>query len=194
MNFRLTLVLVVTLAVILGVIFLRPKTAPPVAPQPPIVYTIDEQTLNFIEVRAEGKRESFWKDRDGRWHIGSVTGIVVDPQRWGGIPFLLSGPRSKRVITESASAADLQAYGLNNPPLRVTMGFASGDQFEVQLGAKTPDQGSHYAQNKGFTTVYLIDETWGGVVSRLATEVPIPPTPTATLPPLEGPALPTQRP
>ncbi|MSQ34042.1 MAG: DUF4340 domain-containing protein [Dehalococcoidia bacterium] len=191
MNFRLTLVLVVTLAVILGVIFLRPKTAPPAAPQPPIVYTIDEQALNFIEVRAEGKRESYWKDKDGRWHIGSLTGIGVDARRWGGIPFLLSGPRSKRVITESPSQADLQAYGLNNPLLRVTMGFVSGDRFEVQLGAKTPDQGSNYALNKGFTTVYLIDETWGGVLSRLATDVPIPPPPTATLPPLLGP---TQRP
>ena len=187
MNFRLTLVLVVALGVVLGIIFLRPKATAPAAPQPPIIYTIDEQAMNFIEVRSEGKRASFWKDKEGKWHIGSLTGIGVDPQRWGGIPFLLSGPRSKRVIAESPSAADVQAYGLDNPPLQVTMGFATGDRFEVHMGSKMPDQGSYYAQNKGFTTVYLIDQSWGSVVGRLATEVPIPPTPTPTLPPLETP-------
>ncbi|MBI4295034.1 MAG: DUF4340 domain-containing protein [Chloroflexi bacterium] len=175
------------LGVVLGLLFLRPKTAPPATPQPPIIYTVDEQAMNYIEVQLEGKRESFSKDKEGRWHIGSLTGMAVDPQRWGGIPFLLSGPRSKRVITDSASAADLQAYRLDTPPLVVIMGFETGDRFEVRLGAKTPDQGSYYAQNKGFTTVYLIDESWGGVVSRLAAQVPIPPTPTPTLPPLETP-------
>ena len=187
MNFRLTMVLVVALGVVLGIVFLRPKPPASSTPQPPIIYTVDEQSMNYIEVQVEGKRESFWKAADGTWHIGSVTGIQVDPRRWGGIPFLLSGPRSKRVIAESPTAADLSAYQLDNAPLKVLMGFSGGERFEVRLGAKTPDQGSYYAQNAGFSTVYLIDESWGSVVRRLAIEVPIPPTPTPTLPPLETP-------
>lgn len=187
MNFRLTIVLVVILGVVLGILLLRPKSTGPATPQPPIIYTADEQAMNLIQVEAQGKRESFLKDSQGKWHIGNLAGVQVDPQRWGGIPFLLSGPRSKRVITQSPTAADLQAYGLDNPRIKVVLGFQTGDQFEVYLGAKTADQGSHYAQNKGFSTVYLIDASWGDVVQRLVTEVPIIPTPTPTLPPLENP-------
>lgn len=176
MNVRVSLVLVVLLALVGGYVLLYELRKPPSAQEgSPWVYGVDERDLQTIAINYQGQEMAFARGTDGGWLFANTT-TPVNMDRWGGITLLLSGPRSSR---ELASRIDDPAkYGLAEPQTVVTMALVGGRSRQVLLGDLTPDGQNQYARVAESERLFLISSSWGEVMNRLVTEPPYPtPTP-----------------
>jgi len=177
-NFRITFVLAV-LAVVVGgyvVLFELQKTSERET-QPLWFYNVRDDDVQRISVTHQGETEAFIKGTDEafEWFFDDGTGTEVDLIRWGGIPLLVTGPRSSRVLEERID--NPLAYGLEPPQTVVGVSLEDGRLISVHLGDVTPDGTGHYAQMVGFPTLFIVNVGWGEVLNRLVTEPPIPPPP-----------------
>ena len=171
MNFRVSFILLVLVVVIGGYVFLfQPQSQPEGTPPAPWFYEIDYNDITNISITYQGERQDF-AITDGGW-IFEDTGEPVDIERWGGIPFLLGGPRTSRALV--AEQVDNPAdFGLDPPESTITMTMESERQISLLLGIKSPDGNSHYAQMVGFPSLFLVTSSWGDVLNRLVTEPPV---------------------
>ena len=69
---------------------------------------------------------------------------------------------------------DPAQYGLDNPHTIVNLGLTLNRTLEFRLGDKTTNGWHHYGQIVGFPQLFLIADTWGDVLARLAVEPPYP--------------------
>ena len=175
MNFRISFILVVLLVIVGGyVLFFELRRQPGESTEPPWIYNIGYEDMVSISVTHQGQAQAFINTREG-W-VFKDTGQPVDPQRWGGVILLLSGPRTARELKEPV--ADPAVYGLEPPESHIAVTIKDGRQLGLFLGKKTPDGASHYAQVEGSPSLFLITSSWGDVITRLATEPPAIATPT----------------
>ncbi|MBI2918398.1 MAG: DUF4340 domain-containing protein [Chloroflexi bacterium] len=182
MSFRTTFVLLALFLLVGGyALFSQLTRQPEKTKLPPWVYTMDDDALTAIDVTYQETTMSFRRDDRFQWHFDRPDGEPVNLERWGGIPLLLSGPRSQRVLAQEAN--DLSPYGLDSPQMVVKLGFG-GQPLDILVGDRTPDGKGYYMQVRGYPGVYTVDYTWGDVIQRLVTEPPVA-LPTTPLP-VEG--------
>ena len=178
MNFRISFILLVLVAVVGGyVLIFELQRQPEKSPNAPWFYDIGYDDIVNISVTYGGQRQAFVK-KEQTW-VFEDTEEPVNMDRWGGIPLLLSGPRSLRVVDEQID--NPSEYGLDPPESYITVGLKDGRQLSVLLGNTTPDGNSHYAQVVGSAPLFLIHSSWGDIINRLVTEPPVViPTPEPT--------------
>lgn len=178
MNFRISFILLVLVAVVGGyVLIFELQRVPEKSPEAPWFYDIGFEDITSISVTYGGQRQAFVLKEQG-W-VFEDTEKPVNMDRWGGIVLLLSGPRSMRVVEEQIE--NPAEYGLDPPQTYITIGLKDGRQVSVLLGNKTPDGTSHYAQAAGSAPLFLVHSSWGDVINGLVTEPPVLiPTPEAT--------------
>ena len=170
MNFRISFILLVLVAVVGGyVLIFELNRRPEKEPDPPFFYDVELTDITNVSITYQDQEQSFTKV-DSNWFFKD-SGEPVNLQRWSGIPLLLTGPRAARVLKEELD--DAQEYGLDPPQTYITVTLKDGRQISVLLGDKTPDGLSHYAHVVGFSPLYLVSATWGDVINRVVTEPPI---------------------
>lgn len=162
-------------AAVLGgyVIFFELQKSPAREPDAPWFYNVNERDIVQISVTHLGENQTFIK-QDGSWYFDngpSSVSQVVNIDRWGGIPLLLTGPRSSRLLEEHVS--DPAQFGLSEPISHISVLLRDGRQVNVLLGDLTADGSDNYASLEGTTSVFLVDVTWGEVLNRLVTEPPV---------------------
>ena len=141
----------------------------------PWFYQVNFDDIVKIEVNAGEDVERFSKNDEGAWVIDRLGDIPPSHNRWGGIVLLLSGPQTRRDFsTVRATIDDPAEYGLDNPGLVVKIGLTGDRDLEFRLGDVTTDGRHHYGQVIGFPQLFLIADTWGEVLARLAHEPPTP--------------------
>lgn len=144
----------------------------------PFFYTLSPDDIRKIQVKTARADETFTatfpQEGSGSsvWYFDEPAGIPVNFDRWGGITFLLGGPKTQRVLAKSFE--NPSQYGLDRPTVQVTLTLRDGSLRTLRLGAPTPDRGAHYAQMEGFPQLVLVDSSWGDVLARLADEPPLP--------------------
>lgn len=172
-NFRITFVFAV-LAIVVGgyVLIFELQKTPDKEPQPLWFYNIHDDDIQRISITHEGETLAFIKSLEEgfQWLFDDGTDTKVDLNRWGGIPLLLTGPRSRRILEERID--DPKDYGLDPPRTVVELSLVDGRKLSVRIGDKTPDGTGNYGQLAGFPALFLIDVSWGEVLSRLVTEPP----------------------
>ena len=176
MNYRLTIGLVVALAIVAAVSAIIVTNDDPGVPdrvriQREFWYTIDDDSINNVSIRTGAQEQTWVRDDNRRWYFDTTDGDPVDRARWGGVTLLLSGPQHVREL--AGAAAHLDRYGLVSPDTVIRIGVAGGvDGVVVRLGDRTPDGGENYAQKDDDPGVYLIDSTWGEALTKLVREPP----------------------
>ena len=177
MSLRTTLILVFLVVVVGIVVYINPfEKDEKEAPDAPRLVLVNEERIKRIEVMAQGQTASFVKKGETgiSWEFETLPGIPVSHYRWGGIPLLLSGPKSLRGLPLDA-AGDLSQYGLDPPAITIKMRLNEDqDDIILFLGHRTPDGTAFYAREEGYSGVLLMDKNWGEVLSRLAVEPPYP--------------------
>lgn len=177
MNVRLTVLLVLVLALIGGTVAvtasLRTKER---VPEPPWLFKVDPEDIAKISVTHQDKNVEYAIKEDG-WVIkdGQDTPVFLD--KWSGTTLLLSGPRSSRAI-QDATITDPALYGLDSPQTTVQLIDKSGFPIAFLLGDTTPDGENWYAQLVGSDRLFTVVSVWAEVITKLASEPPYPPTPT----------------
>jgi hypothetical protein len=142
----------------------------------PFFYTLSPDDIRKITVTSAGRSETFTatftEDGGSVWYFEEPPDIPVNFDRWGGITFLLGGPKTQRIIAESFD--DPGRYGIDKPTVEISLTLRDGSQRALKLGSSTPDGSAHYAQMQGFPQLVLVDASWGAVLARLVNEPPLP--------------------
>ncbi len=150
--------------------YLRLSSGSPEGVAPPFFYEIEASDIVSVKVERAGLTESFvWDEQAEYWRFDDETEEQVDEERWGGMPVLLAGPRVERTLP---GGLNLEELGLEPPITIVSIGLEPSGEFEVLIGRPTPNGGAHYVKQAGNDAVFLVDATWGDVISRLATDPP----------------------
>ena len=169
MNYRVSFILVVLVAIVGGYVVLFQLTDhPPVEPQNPWVYDITFGDITGIQVTHRGDTQTFIKSESG-W-VFADSGEPVDNDRWGGVPLLLTGPRSSRVLEEVVQ--DPASFGLDPPLTHIVITLRSESKIDLYIGDKTPDAGSSYAMVGRSQTLFTVPGDWTDILTRLVTEPP----------------------
>ena len=178
MNWKLTASLVVVAAFVGAFVYFNPFASPEERrPRSPWFYQLNFDDIIQIEVNSGSETERFSKNDKGAWVIDRLGDIPPSHMRWGGIVLLLSGPQTRRDISEIKSEfteEERVQYGLDDPGLVVNIGLTGDRELEFRLGDKTTDGNHHYGEVVGFKQLYLIADSWGDVLTRLAVEPPTP--------------------
>ena len=187
MNVRVTIALVVVAIAVGAVVYFNPfQPDPEPRDDSPWFFQLAEEDIQSIEVihRVENgeddqavKTVSFVKTSPEHylWEFVDPQGIPPDRNRWGGITLLLSGPKTRRDLTpQSIIIEDPAEYGLDDPATVVKVGLTLDRDLEFRLGHETTDGYHHYGQVIGFPQLFIIADSWGDVIARLAAEPPIP--------------------
>lgn len=175
MNVRLTILLLVVLAVIggaVGVVFgLQDKRE--LEEEPPWLFKIDPTAIAHISVTHMGTTVDYQDTADG-WVIKDGDDTPVDNERWPGTPLLLSGPRTAPDVV-AHTITDPAEYGLAEPQTEVTVTDVAGTKVSFILGDPTPDGEKWYATLAGDDRLYTVAAIWCEVISNLAIDPPYPP-------------------
>ena len=144
-------------------------------PKSPWFYQVSLEDIVHIDIKNFQKQVAFNKVGPATWVFEDPDGIPTDHFRWGGIVLLLSGPQTQRDFSTVRQTIDDPAeYGLDEPGLIVDVGLTADRTLQFRLGDTTTDGSYVYAQVVGFPQLFLIADSWGDVLARLATEPPIP--------------------
>ena len=178
MNVRLTILLVVVAIAVGAVVYVNPfKETVEREEDSPWFFQVAEEDIQEIEVIHQEDSVRFFKIDPDRylWEFEEPEGIPPSRYRWGGITLLLSGPRTRRDLTpQKLIIEDPAEYGLDDPITIVNVGLTHDRRLEFRLGHETTDGYHHYGQVIGFPQLFIIADSWGDVIARLATEPPIP--------------------
>jgi hypothetical protein len=176
MNLRIVLSLVIVLAwVLVGAVFVFESDtgSEDDGPNLPFFYTLAPDDIRSIGVQTPlGKTEFVIRPAERIWYFADLQDIPVSHERFGGMIFLLGGPKIQRVLVEDVS--DESLFGLAEPGLIVDLTLRDGSVVAMELGDLTPDGGGQYARMVGFPQMVLVDTSWGSVISRLVEEPPFP--------------------
>ncbi len=185
MNVRLTVILIVALAVVGGVVYFAQanKTHSP-ADTRPLFYKVEMSEIATIRIENQGKSVRFVQ-QNGQWVFDDADHTPVDTQQFGGTTLLLSGPRAERLVYKQID--DLAKYGLDNPVSRVEVTTRSGQRFVLKFGKYNVNGSEQYTMLEGSPGLYMVLTTWTQAVTRFADKPPYIPTPE----PLPGEETPT---
>lgn len=188
MKLRNIVILLVALVALSGgfYFFGPPKAAPPPSPQEYVwLINMDDITNVEISLPRENASEKFVKISHGSdfpWFFDDGKNTPVDSNRWSsGIPLLLSGPAASRIVTRDATPADLTAYGLTAPQMKIVLTLTSQETMTINVGDQTPDGQGCYVQAPNSTSVATVDNSWYSTISQIVENPPyVTPTPTPT--------------
>lgn len=151
---------------------------PPAKPKTQLyVWLIDMEEIQHIEIELprDGQSQAFIKETDRSWSFDDSQRLPVDMLRWGGgIPLLLSGPSTARIISSNTSDEQMTLFGIADPQMKVFLTLNSGRIMEIIVGDRTPDGINYYVKAPGSRDVALVDYTWFEVMERLVQEPPYP--------------------
>ncbi|MCI0438616.1 MAG: DUF4340 domain-containing protein [Chloroflexi bacterium] len=180
MRLRTTIALVVVAAIAAVVVIINPfSSGEEEGSNSPWFYQVGMDDITEIAVNHQGQQVSFYKTDANTWAFTEPDGIPPNHERWGGMTLIFSGPGTNRDFSETVSigAAEIEnpaQYGLDTPPTIVDLGLTADRELQFRLGDRTTDGRHTYGQVVGFPQLFLIASSWGDVVSRLATEPPLP--------------------
>jgi len=173
MSLKNTAILTVILLVLCGYLYFHLNKPKEAFEEPPDVWSFQEEKIKHIRITLpnENKEIAFAVKKEDQWFIEALEKKPVDLKRWGGIVILLSGPQSRRVITNKVKT--LKSYGLDAPSMIITLKIQGQNRpVNVIVGDHTPDEKAVYIILKEQQTVYLVDHSWFDVMVRLVREPP----------------------
>ncbi|UCH43735.1 MAG: hypothetical protein JSW16_04160, partial [Dehalococcoidales bacterium] len=134
--------LLAILLILAGYLYLTSMPVPPPKEDPQLfVWLIEMEEIQHIviDLPREGESQSFIKEEDRSWHFDDAEFSPVDMQRWGGgIPLLLSGPSTNRLISVNTSEEKLIEFGLMEPLMEVTLTLENDEVLVIKVGDNTP--------------------------------------------------------
>lgn len=182
MSFRLTIALAIILLVLGGFVYFAQLGRSQEESEPdkrPFIYKVNPDAIVGIKVKYQDQEVSFVKTEAG-WVFDEPEATPVDMQRFGGMAYLLGGPRAERVLEEPV---DLSIYGLDEPQGTVTVVNRNLPPIVLELGDLNADRTEQFVKRQDDPQVFLVHATWTDVLIRLATEPPYPPAePEGTIP------------
>ena len=133
------------------------KTVEP-AVQDIVLTKLDEAKLSLIRIKSTRGSLSLSHKANG-WVADSAPGLKLDQDVIDSLASTVSNLYAQQEI--DATPADLSQYGLDNPPITVTVLAIDQKQAVIRLGNATPTGSSYYVMIQGDPKVYTVSSYTG---------------------------------
>jgi hypothetical protein len=127
----------------------------------------DIQTLK-VEALGTGTVVTAHRDQSAGWALDQPTGLADVGRLEIAADSLVS-----LIPSDTAPAADLASYGLDNPGWHVTLNLTDGRRLELLIGQTSPTGGVVYVKQPDTDTVYLVSSYSIGNVTDLTDNPPV---------------------
>ena len=125
------------------------------ADTPPAILKLDQGNISKLEIKKKGTDPILLTKTDsGNWTISQPTQLGADQGTVSGILATVSSLNSDRRVEDKA--ADLKAYGLDQPGLEVDMTGKDHKTQKVMIGDDTPAGSAVYAMLGGDPRIFTI--------------------------------------
>jgi hypothetical protein len=125
------------------------------ADTPPAILKLDQNSITKIELKKKGSEPVLLtKASSGDWQITEPKPYGADQSAVSGMLSTLSSLNSDRVVEDKA--ADLNAFGLQQPSLEVDLTEKDNKSQKLLLGDQTPASSGVYAMLQGDPRVFTI--------------------------------------
>ncbi len=125
------------------------------ADTPPAILKLDEGSITKIDLKKKDAGPvSLSKSSSGDWQIVAPKPYRADQSAVSSIASSLSSLNSERLVEDKA--ADLKAFGLDNPSLEVDVAEKDNKSQKLLLGDDTPAGGAVYAMLAGDPRVFTV--------------------------------------
>lgn len=109
------------------------------------------------------------KKGEKQWELSSPAGIDADAEEWDRLASNLASLEREATVAENA--ANLAAFGLDSPPIKVTAKLADGKTIEIALGAENPGKNYIYAKLGDSNDVFLTPSSWKGLFTKTVNDL-----------------------
>ncbi len=109
------------------------------------------------------------KKAEKQWEITDPPGIEADNDEWDLLA--TNVPRVEREDTVASEGADLSAFGLKDPALKVIAKSKDGKTIELQFGAENPRKIYNYAKFADSNEVFLSPSSWSRIFQKTLTDL-----------------------
>lgn len=200
MNFRMTAILVIVAALVVGGVYFSENqrkssnATPTPGPNAPVdvlgLKTADVTRLKIVD--KAGKTVEVVKDGEN-WKMTAPTQEPADATRVELVVRQIGEGRANRKI--EAKDVDLAAFELQQPAYTMTLTTAAGEKT-LKVGGQTADKTAFYTQQADDPAVYLMSNLNINAATGLIERPPVQPTPTpgVTVLPAEATRTPTVTP
>lgn len=127
------------------------------------IFAIDEKTVTEISLTYPDRTITGARKGERDWQITSPTGLEADSDEWEQLASNL--PRIERGDTVAQNAQDLSAFGLKDPPVKVSAKTSDGKTVEILFGAENPKKTFNYATVPG-GDVFLTASNWSRTFTK----------------------------
>jgi hypothetical protein len=125
------------------------------ADTPPAILKLDQNSITKIELKKKGSEPVLLTEASsGDWQITEPKPYGADQSAVSGMLSTLSSLNSDRVVEDKA--ADLNAFGLQQPSLEVDLTEKDNKSQKLLLGDQTPASSGVYAMLQGDPRVFTI--------------------------------------
>jgi hypothetical protein len=118
------------------------------------ILTIPEDQFQEIRIKKAGADTIDLKRDNGKWQIVAPKAYAADPDTSSSLVTALTSVNADKTIEDNAT--DLQAYGLVNPQLDVSVVRKDGKTDELLIGDDTPTNSGSYAKRANDPHVYTV--------------------------------------
>ncbi|MDE3075825.1 MAG: DUF4340 domain-containing protein [Chloroflexota bacterium] len=182
MNFRYTLALLVVAVLVLGGVAIAQKQMP--APKPavtptPVLFNLKSGDITGFDIKTK-TRETDLVDTNSKWKLVKPSEDEnVDQVKISSLASQVATLNGTRTV--AGAGGDLSSFGLDQPPLTVTLTMKDGKAHTLLVGNRNVDGNYYYAMPKGGTEVSLIGSSVvNGLMAMADTPPRATPTPTPT--------------
>ena len=116
--------------------------------------SMPEDQIQEITLQKQNGESIHVKKIDGKWQITEPVQYAADPEVVSGMISTLALVNEDHVVDEKA--ADVAAYGLNQPAIKIGITGANHKAQELMIGDQTPAGSANYAEMAGDPRVFTI--------------------------------------
>jgi hypothetical protein len=183
-RWRTTLIVAGVFAALLGyVLFVEREREPPpepgITPSPTPASVLQIAVDNLRALRIDGGERALRLVRGGEgWEIELADGSrrPADAYAIDWRIDQLAAFEARLIVSEQI--AGLQAYGLDQAALTLTLELADGSSERIAIGRSTPDGTARYVRREGDPRLYIVDQFRVEAYFEWLDQPPYPPTPT----------------
>jgi hypothetical protein len=132
-------------------------------------FQVQDKDINEVSLIYPDRTITAVKKGDKQWQITSPPGLEADPDTWDDLASSI--PRIERNDTVAQNAQDLSAFGLKEPPVKVSSKLKDGKTIDILFGSDNPRKTFTYAKLANSNDVFLTGSNWSKTFTKTLSDV-----------------------
>jgi hypothetical protein len=132
-------------------------------------FQVEDKDISEISLIYPDRTITAVKKGEKQWQITAPAGLEADSDTWEDLASSIT--RIERNDTVAQNAQDLSAFGLKDPPVKVSAKLKDGKTAEVLFGSDNPRKTFTYAKLGNSNDVFLTGSNWSKTFTKTLSDV-----------------------